>query len=119
MKPHSQPGPLTNAALSQAMDELWARFLPDVRQRVSVLEATAQAAREGKLTAKQSEAAQSAAHKLAGVLGTFGLMEGTALARGLERTFASKSTFGRDARAKLAETVSALRSMIENRKPSV
>jgi HPt (histidine-containing phosphotransfer) domain-containing protein len=118
MKATSQPGPLTDAALSQAMDALWARFLPDIRARVSVLEAAAQAASEGKFTAKQGEAAQTAAHKLAGVLGTFGLTRGTVLARELELTFARESSPGRDAGAKLAAAVTELRSMIESRKPS-
>jgi HPt (histidine-containing phosphotransfer) domain-containing protein len=118
MKPSAQSGEREDEALSQAMDGLWARFLPDIRSRVSDLEAIAQAASEGQLTATQREAAQSAAHKLAGVLGTFGLMRGTALARELELTFAPESSPDRDAGAKLAETVTELRSMIESRKPS-
>jgi HPt (histidine-containing phosphotransfer) domain-containing protein len=118
MNSTSQPGPLTDAALSQVMDGLWARFLPDIKDRVSVLEATAQAASQGKLTAKQREAAQSAAHKLAGVLGTFGLARGTVLARELELTFARESSLSRNAGAKLAETARELRAMIEGRKSS-
>jgi HPt (histidine-containing phosphotransfer) domain-containing protein len=118
MKTNSQPGPLTDEALAQAMDGLWARFLPDIKERVAVLEAAAQAAAEGKLTAKQREAGQSAAHKLAGVLGTFGLTRGTVLARELELTFAPGSSPGRDASAKLAEAARELRSIVESRKPS-
>jgi len=100
------------------MDGLWARFLPDIRARVSVLETTARAASEGALTATQCEAAHSAAHKLAGVLGTFGLTRGTVLARELEVMLACKSSLGRDAAPKLAEATGELRGMIENRKPS-
>lgn len=118
MKSTSQPGPLTDADLSQAMDGLWARFLPDIRDRVQVLEAAAQSASEGKLKAKERDAAQTAAHKLAGVLGTFGLTRGTVLARELELKFARESSPGRDAATKLAETAAELRSMIESRKPS-
>jgi HPt (histidine-containing phosphotransfer) domain-containing protein len=118
MKTTSQPGPLTDEALAQAMDGLWARFLPDIRDRVSVLEAAAQIASKGKLTAKQREAAQTAAHKLAGVLGTFGLARGTAVARELELKLSRESSQGPDAAMKLAETAAELRSMIESRKPS-
>jgi HPt (histidine-containing phosphotransfer) domain-containing protein len=100
------------------MDGLWARFLPEIKERVMVLEAAAQAASEDKLTAKQREAAQSAAHKLAGVLGTFDLTRGTVLARELELTFARESSPGCEAGAKLAETAAELRSMIESRKSS-
>jgi len=118
MKTTFQPGHLTDTALSQAMDGLWARFLPDIRDRVSVLEAAAQVASKGKLTAKQREAAQTAAHKLAGVLGTFGLTRGTVLARELEMKLARESSPGRNTGVKLAETAAELRSMIESRKPS-
>lgn len=118
MKTTSQPGPRADADLSQAMDRLWARFLPELKARVAVLEAAAQAAGESKLTGKQREAAQAAAHKLAGVLGTFGLTRGTVLARELEVMLACKSSLGRDAAPKLAEATGELRGMIENRKPS-
>ena len=111
-----QPGRRPDAAFSQAMDGLWVRFLPEITERVAVLEAAAQAAREGALTGKQREAAQAAAHKLAGVLGTFGLTRGTVLARELELTFARESSPRRDAGVKLAEVAAELRSMIENRR---
>jgi HPt (histidine-containing phosphotransfer) domain-containing protein len=118
MKTTSQPGPHADAALSQAMDGLWVRFLPELLERVAVLEAAVQAVSKGKLTAKQREAAQSAAHKLAGVLGTFGLTRGTVLARELELTFARESSPRRDAGKKLAEIAAELRAMIESRKSS-
>jgi HPt (histidine-containing phosphotransfer) domain-containing protein len=119
MKTTSQSGPLTDAALSQVMDGLWTRFIPEIRERVAILEAAAQAAGAGKLTGKQCEAAQTAAHKLAGVLGTFGLTQGTVLARELELTFTRESLPGHGAGAKLSETVKELRSIVESRKPSV
>jgi HPt (histidine-containing phosphotransfer) domain-containing protein len=100
------------------MDGLWSRFLPDIRARVAVLEAAAQAASEGKLTGKQREAAQSAAHKLAGVLGTFDLTRGTVLARELELTFGRESSPSPDVGAKLDEAAAELRSMVESRKSS-
>ncbi len=116
MEPPTQPDARANASLSQAMDSLWVRFLPEIKERVAVLEAAAQAAGEGKLTAKQRDAAQAAAHKLAGVLGTFGLTRGTVLARELELTFARESSPRRNAGAKLAEVAAELRSMVESRK---
>ncbi len=116
MEPPTQPDARANAAFSQAMDSLWVRFLPEIKERVAVLEAAAQAAGEGKLTAKQRDAAQAAAHKLAGVLGTFGLTRGTVLARELELTFARESSPRRNAGAKLAEVAAELRSMVESRK---
>lgn len=118
MKTTSQPGNRVHEALSQAMDGLWVRFLPEIRERVAVLEAAAEAIGQGKLAGKQRESAQAAAHKLAGVLGTFGLTRGTVLARELELTFARESSPRRDAGAKLAEIAAELRTMVESRAPS-
>ena len=119
MKTTTQSDSRTDAALSQAIDGLWERFLPDIRERVAVLEAAAKAVAEEKLSAKQRDAAQAAAHKLAGVLGTFGLTRGTVLARELELTFARESLPGPDAIAKLAEIAAELRSIVETRKHSI
>jgi HPt (histidine-containing phosphotransfer) domain-containing protein len=119
MKTAPQPGSRADATFSQAMDGLWVRFLPEIKERVTVLEAAAQSAGEGTLTGKQREAAQAAAHKLAGVLGTFGLTRGTVLARELELTFARESSPRRDAGAKLAEVAAELRGMVESRASSV
>jgi HPt (histidine-containing phosphotransfer) domain-containing protein len=118
MKATGQSGARPDAALSQAIDGLWERFLPEISERVAVLEAAVTAATMHKLNGKQREAAQAAAHKLAGVLGTFGLTRGTVLARELELTFARESSPGFSAATKLAEAAAELHAMIENRKPS-
>ena len=106
------------SAMSEALDRMWARFLPQMRERVDSLDATAQAFAAGTLSVERQEEAQSAAHKLAGVLGTFGLTRGTVLARELELTFARESSPGSEGSAKLAATVAELRTMVESRKPA-
>jgi len=116
MKPTAQTGADADAAFAQAMDVLWARFLPEIRERVVVLEEAARTTAARKLTGKQREASQAAAHKLAGVLGTFGLTRGTVLARELELAFARASPPHPDASARLAEATAELRAMIESRK---
>ena len=112
----SQSGSHADPALSGAIEGLWRRFLPEIRERVAVLEAAAQSVADRKLAARQREAAQSAAHKLAGVLGTFGLTRGTVLARELELTYARESSPPPSAAAGLAQTAAELRAMIETRK---
>ncbi len=119
MKIAPQPGSRADAAFSQAIDGLWVRFLPEITERVTILEAAARAAGEGTLTGKQRETAQAAAHKLAGVLGTFGLTRGTVLARELELTFARESSPRRDASVKLTKVAAELRTMVEGRASSV
>jgi HPt (histidine-containing phosphotransfer) domain-containing protein len=115
MKPSAQSGVPADAALSRAIDRLWVRFLPEIRERVAILESAARAVSERKLTASSREAAQSAAHKLAGVLGTFGLTRGTELARQLEVTYSRESAPGPDSGKRLAAIAAELRAMIENR----
>jgi HPt (histidine-containing phosphotransfer) domain-containing protein len=77
------------SALAEALSRLWVQFLPQIEERVSTLEGAAAALAEGSLTSEQCEEASSAAHKLAGVLGTFGLDRGTELAREAEVLYAS------------------------------
>ncbi len=84
-----EPPPARSAPpdLSAALDRLWARFLPEIRERVAVIESAIQSLAANSLGPDQKEAAASAAHKLAGVLGTFSLHRGTELARDLELRF--------------------------------
>jgi len=102
--------------MSQAMDRLWVRFLPEIRARVAILEAAAEAVAAQNLTLSDQEAAKAAAHKLAGVLGTFNLARGTDLARELEATYSRESFPGLDSAKKLASAAADLRAMIETRK---
>jgi HPt (histidine-containing phosphotransfer) domain-containing protein len=118
MNTTGQSGVSQEGALAQAIDGLWQRFLPQIRERVAILESAAAALAAGPLTEELREAALAAAHKLAGTLGTFGLTRGTVLARELESAFASESSPGSDREASLAAYAAELRALIENRKPS-
>ncbi len=100
--------------LAAALDRLWARFLPELRERVAVLASAAQSLSAHTLTPGQQEAAQEAAHKLAGVLGTFNLERGTELARELELLYATPPD--PSSASRLAQHASDLRSLIDNRK---
>ena len=78
-------------AIADALNRMWARFLPDIEERVAVLEQAAIEVSKGSLTPELRTEASSAAHKLAGVLGTFGWEEGTVLAREAESLYAHQS----------------------------
>lgn len=97
--------------LTAALDRLWVRFLPEIRERVTIVESAIQTLSSGALSAEQKEAAASAAHKLAGVLGTFSLHRGTELARDLELQFIATPVSTEN----LAALTSELRSIIESR----
>lgn len=75
-------------AINAALDGLWIRFLPQMQERLRLLQTVVEAIEAGDLPGEERSAAEAAAHKLAGVLGTFGLSEGTALAREAEALWA-------------------------------
>jgi HPt (histidine-containing phosphotransfer) domain-containing protein len=70
--------------LQSMLVELWNQHRSAIEERVELLSRACDALREGTLDSVSREEAQSAAHKLAGVLGTFGRSEGTDLARRIE-----------------------------------
>ena len=78
-------------AIAEVMNRMWTKFLPEIEERVAVLENAGAAISRGALTAELRKEALSAAHKLAGVLGTFGLDEGTVLAREAEEIYLRES----------------------------
>jgi HPt (histidine-containing phosphotransfer) domain-containing protein len=102
--------------IGEALDRLWAQFLPLVIERISILEAAAAASAANRLSDEQLEAAQSAAHKLAGVLGSYGLPRGTQVARELETMYSCLKDPGALLSAHLASLAAELRQIVENRK---
>lgn len=81
--PQMQP----DEKMQQALALLWKQHRPDIVQRVEALAHAAQALGAGSLTQEQRSDSHRIAHGLAGVLGTFGRGEGTAIARRLEHLF--------------------------------
>jgi HPt (histidine-containing phosphotransfer) domain-containing protein len=116
MNRSAQSGLPADAVLAQAMDRLWVKFLPEIRERVSILEQAAAAVAAETLTAAECETAQAAAHKLAGTLGTFNLMRGTVAARELEMAFSETSAPAAASGKHLASLAAELRTLIEIRK---
>ena len=102
--------------LNEAVDRLWARFLPQMQERVAILEATAAAFAACDISIEQHVAANEAAHKLAGVLGTFGLTRGTVLARELEMMYSREGGPDLALAARLREITAELRNLVEKRK---
>lgn len=104
----SDPAP----EIAAALERLWVRFLPEIRARVEILEAAAVALAAGSLSGAQRESAISAAHKLAGTLGTFSLALGTGVARELEQLYAGGDGPSPEVAAQLAQE---LREMVDGR----
>lgn len=108
--------PIAQNALSEALDNMWTKFLPQMEERVAVLEAAEAALAAGKLTPSQRVEATSAAHKLAGVLGAFGLAKGTILAREAEILYGNEPETGPVSAARLPQIAVQLRNLLESRK---
>jgi len=70
--------------MSDMLSELWAKSRGHVLARVAAIESAAVASQAGTLSVEQRAAAESEAHKLAGVAGTFGYWDATELAREAE-----------------------------------
>jgi HPt (histidine-containing phosphotransfer) domain-containing protein len=99
--------------LTNVLDRMWLRFRPQMEERLTTLEAAAIALTANTLSIEHCSAAASAAHNLAGVLGTFGLAHGTDLARQLEQYYSASPT---SVSAPQLEAFTAeLRALIANR----
>lgn len=108
--------PVPEQSIADALDRLWVQFLPQMQERVAVMEAANHALADGSLTIDQRGAASAAAHKLAGSLGTFGLTKGTVLAREAEMLFSSESEMNEATLPRLQEIAGQIRAIIDHRK---
>ncbi|HEU5402719.1 MAG TPA: Hpt domain-containing protein [Terriglobales bacterium] len=70
--------------IQEKLAELWRQHLPEIQERVGVLERACAVLETRRLSGEERQTAVAAAHKLAGGLGTFGRMRGTQLAREAE-----------------------------------
>jgi HPt (histidine-containing phosphotransfer) domain-containing protein len=95
---------------------MWIEYLPKMRERVGILDAAAQAFATGPLSVDRQQEAQAAAHKLAGVLGTFGLTRGTVLARDLEIMYSRQNDPDPTLAERLASIAAEIRIIIASRK---
>lgn len=104
--------------LAVALDQLWQRFLPEMRARVAVLEEAARICANSRLTTAQTAEAHAVAHKLAGALGSFNLTRGTVVARQLELLYAAKDLPGAEHAPQLRQLAGELRRIVETRPQS-
>lgn len=73
--------------IKTALTELWQNLQSKTNERLAVLQQTATALTLNELAEEQKQKAQATAHKLAGILGVFGLAEGSRLAKQIEQMF--------------------------------
>lgn len=110
--PHAASEEVTGK-LHDLLATLWTRSRQTISERLDVMRATHRALRANPGDRTARKAGADAAHKLAGILGTFGLPEGTNLARRAEVMLESSApiqTFDLEA---LQRIIDQLHQMIE------
>lgn len=96
---------------SGGLRAIWTNCLPILLGRVATIEMAVAELDRPSISMERLESGRDEAHKLAGVLGTFGLDRGTELARDLEEHLASPAT-GAEA-ARLRGVAAELRHAVE------
>lgn len=112
----AQPGSNPGNDITAALDRLWKRFAPEIHERVALIESAAAACAAGRLSAERRKAANAAAHKLAGTLGTFNLARGTDLAREFEILTAEDCVPDADCSSRLVAIAAEIRSTVDSRR---
>ncbi len=92
---------------------LWERFRGLMFSRLAAIEEAARAAAEGRLSEELRRQGGREAHKLVGALGTYGLTEGSRIAREIEGLMAGEEALPPDAVARLGSLGASLRRAME------
>jgi HPt (histidine-containing phosphotransfer) domain-containing protein len=98
--------------LQSLLAGLWDRSRQTVTERIEALQEAKTLAVASKLDESARLRAVDSAHKLAGVLGTFGLPHGTELAREAEEVFGRRAIIGPAELERLEALLDALASMV-------
>ena len=98
--------------LTQRILKLWERYRQLCMERLSVIEEARTAASSTALNDEARGKAESAAHKLAGVLGSIGLPEGSKIASEIEALLPPGGTLAPGQLLRLSELVANLRSQL-------
>jgi HPt (histidine-containing phosphotransfer) domain-containing protein len=110
--PHAAPEEVTGT-LHDLLTTLWSRSRETIGERVDILRTTHRILRTNPADKNARRAGADAAHKLAGILGTFGLPDGTNLARQVEVMLESTAPISPFDLEALQRTIDQLHQMIE------
>ena len=97
--------------VNKKLAALWLKYLPTIRARLDSIQGALDAMERGDLTDQERGRAAHDAHKLAGSLGTFGILNGSEAAQELERRLLDPKTAFRD----VAGLFTSLKQEVDNR----
>lgn len=105
---------MTDAAaqLASKLNELWRASRPVILERIAVLHATHAALAADLADTEARREGREAAHKLAGVLGTFGIPRGSQIASAIEAVLLRESPLNADDLSALAAQIAELDALI-------
>jgi hypothetical protein len=109
---HAAPEEVTGK-LHDLLSTLWSRSRETITERLDVLRTTHRVLRTNPADKNARRAGADAAHKLAGILGTFGLPDGTNLARHVEVMLESAAPIRPFDLEALERSIDQLHQMIE------
>ena len=98
---------------SSSANRVWIQFRDVIFERMAAVDAAVSAVRKGKLDPEVRQKAVLEAHRLAGSLGMFGLMEGTQHAREIEHLLTDETAATSVPSRRLTELATALRQILE------
>jgi HPt (histidine-containing phosphotransfer) domain-containing protein len=108
--------PESNAQeLEALLQTLWKSNYPTLLERVKTLRDAQSGLTVGTLDLETRKDAEAAAHKLAGVLGTFGLPEGSKLASTIELLFAQETELNAEREQELGKCLDELEAVIASK----
>ena len=110
---HSTEAQSQEQKLQTMISALWERSRHTVVERAALLRTAGDLLSDNGLDQATQQRAVDSAHKLAGVLGTFGLPQGTDLAREAEVLFGQSTPLGRDEIERLQLLLAELTRLID------
>ncbi|MGI8773358.1 MAG: Hpt domain-containing protein [Acidobacteriaceae bacterium] len=110
-----RPADETAAKLHDLLATLWCRSEETIVQRLEVLRASYQCLQKNASDQAARRTGADAAHKLAGILGTFGLPSGTELARQTEVALEADGPLTIAHLAAMRDVIQQLATMIEQK----
>ncbi len=113
INPVSDDGQTQEQKLQVMLSGLWERSRHTVAERAALLQTAGELWNQNQLDPATQRRAVDSAHKLAGVLGTFGLPRGTDLAREAECLFGQDTPPGRTEIERLQVLLAELTKLIE------
>jgi len=109
----ASPAPRGQTKATSAAAQVWTEYRDVIFDRMSAIDTAVTALQGAKLTEDVRQKAVLEAHRLAGSLGMFGLMDGTRVSREIEHLFGDPASFGQGTPQQLQDLASSLRRILE------